>query len=168
MPLTHVAAALWLVGGLLLLQRRLSPRAALLRARKPMLTILSFVVLSRWLAAVGTPTALAGAMAAGFGGIARYGAPFLALLSGFIGGSNVGSNAMMMPLQATLGRLDGLPATLLPAVQNFTGAQASMFSPQVVGVFGGLAGVTPGPVWRIAWPVFVIVLLIGLASVAIG
>ncbi len=168
MPITHVAAALWLVGGLFLLQRRVSPRAALLRARKPVLTILSFVVLSRWLAAVGTPTALAGAMAAAFGGVARYGAPFLALLSGFIGGSNVGSNAMMMPLQATLGRLDGLPATLLPAVQNFTGAQASMFSPQVVGVFGGLAGVTPGPVWRIAWPVFVVVLLIGLASVAIG
>ncbi len=168
MPLTHVAVALWLVGALFLLGRGLSPRGAMLRARKPMLAILCFVVLSRWLAAAGTPAALAATMAAALGGFARYGTPLLALLSGFVAGSNVGSNAMMMPLQATLGRLDGLPATLLPAVQNFTGAQASMFSPQVTAVFGGLAGVTPGPVWRIAWPVFVIVLLIGLASVAAG
>ena len=168
LPLTHVAVALWAVAGLFLLLGRVSPGPALRRARRPALAILCFVVLSRWLAAIGTPAALAGALAAGLGGFARYGAPVLALLSGFVGGSNVASNAMMMPLQATLGRLDGLPATLLPSVQNFCGAQASMFSPQVAGVFGGLAGTTPGPIWRIAWPVFGLILVIGLLTVAIG
>ncbi len=168
LPLTHVAAVLWLVAVAVLVLRRRSPMAALRRARKPMLAILCFVVLSRWLAAAGSPAVLAATLAGALGGAARFGAPLLALLSGFVGGSNVASNAMMMPLQATLGRLDGLPATLLPAVQNFTGAQASMFSPQVTAVFGSLAGVTPGPVWRIAWPVFVVLLAIGLATVAAG
>ena len=168
LPLTHVAAVIWLVALLLLLLRRISPLASLRRARRPMLAILSFVVLSRWLFAAGTPAVLAGGLESLLGPFARYGTPLLALMSGFVGGSNVASNAMMMPLQAALGRLQGLPATLLPAVQNFTGAQASMFSPQVVGVFGGLAGVTPGPVWRLAWPVFVLLLVIGLATVALG
>lgn len=167
-PVTHVAVVLWLLGLTLLALQRRSPLAPLARGRKPALAILSFVVLSRWLGAAGTPTVLAAGLAAVMGGFARFGTPALALLSGFIGGSNVASNAMMMPLQASLGRLQGLPDTLLPAVQNFTGAQASMYSPQVTGVFGGLAGVTPGPVWRLAWPVFVLLLAIGLATVALG
>ena len=168
LPLTHVAALIWLVAAAILAVRRIPPWPSLRRARRPVLAILSFVVLSRWLAAAGTPAVLAGGMEALLGPFARYGTPALALLSGFVGGSNVASNAMMMTLQAALGRLQGLPASLLPAVQNFVGAQASMYSPQVVGVFGGLAGVTPGPVWRLAWPVFVILLVIGIASMAVG
>ncbi len=168
LPLTHVAVVIWLVAGGLLLARRIPPGPSLRRARRPALAILSFVVLSRWLFAAGTPAVLAAGLEAALGRFAQYGTPVLALLSGFVGGSNVASNAMMMPLQAALGRLQGLPADLLPAVQNFTGAQASMYSPQVVGVFGGLAGVRPGPVWRLAWPVFAILLAIGVASLVVG
>jgi lactate permease len=168
MPLNHVAVVLWLVAGGLLLHRTKSPGPALWRARRPALAILLFVLLSRFLAAAGVPAALAGAMAGALGPAAHYGAPLLALVSGFVGGSNVGSNAMLMPFQATLGQLAGLPATLLPAVQNFAGAQASMFSPQVTAVFGGLTGARPGAIWRLAWPVFPLIVAIGLATVALG
>ena len=51
---------------------------------------------------------------------------------------------MTMPLQATLGRLDGLPATKPAEAQDFTGTRASICSPMVVGVFGGLASVAVG------------------------
>ena len=107
-------------------------------------------------------------MAGVLGRWAHYGTPLLAVVSDFVAGSNVGSNAMLLPFQAMLGQLAGLPATLLPAVQNFAGAQASMFSPQMTAVFGALTGAKPGAIWRLAWPVFPLILAIGLAAVALG
>ena len=46
----------------------------------------------------------------------------MALLSGMVTGSNVGSNAALMPVQVALGAAAGLPPLLAPAIQNFAGA----------------------------------------------
>ncbi len=170
-PLNHVAVALWAAASVLLMVRRDRmgiARAALVRARGPALAILLFVALARWLAAAEVPTALAQALAGAFGPLALYASPLLAIISGFVAGSNVGSNSMLMPMQATLGRMAGLSQTLLPAVQNFTGAAATMYAPQLVSAYGSLAGARPGAIWRLAWPVYVIAAAIGAASVALG
>jgi len=55
-----------------------------------------------------------------------YTSPLLAIISGFGAGSNVGSNAMLMPMQ------------------NFTGAAATMHAPQLVSAYASLAGAWPG------------------------
>ena len=73
-----------------------------------------------------------------------------------------------MPLQGELGRLAGMHPAALPAIQN--GTLFLLLAPQVVGMVSALAGsgVTPAAIWRMAWPVAVISLAVGLAAVAIG
>ncbi len=74
---------------------------------------------------------------------------------------------MLMPMQATLGRMAGLPPTLLPAVQNVTAA-ATMYAPQPTSSYGGLAGARPGAIRRLTWPVYLIAAATGAVSVALG
>lgn len=173
LPLTHPMVALWLVA-LLLIRRRAGPLhaigAALRRWRRPGIAILLYVLLARWLAGAGIAAALAGALERGLGGAAPFAAPFLGMAGGFFSGSNVGSNSTMMAIQAALGGLFHLPPALLPAVQNFTGSACMMLSPQACAVAAGLAGggATPGRIWRLSWPAFIIVIAIGAAAVALG
>lgn len=170
LPVTHVAAGLWLVSGALLVRPGglALAGAALRRAGRPALTIALYVVLARWLADAGAPQALAGALAASAGPAAPYLAPVLAGLSGFFTGSNVGSNSALMPLQAELGRLSGLSPVLLAAVQNFTGSAFAMLSAQVCSAYAPLAGATPRQVWRLGWPALACAVMIGLVAVELG
>jgi len=143
-------------------------RAALLRARRPALALLMFVVLARSLANAGVPVALAQALVASFGSAAPFAAPLLAAAAGFFAGTNVGSNSAMMPLQAALGRAAGLGPLVLPALQN--GTLALVISPQLTAVASGLAGggVTASAVWRLTWPIVLISLLVGTVSIMVG
>ena len=143
-------------------------RAALLRARRPALALLMFVVLARSLANTGVPVALAQALVASFGSAAPFAAPLLAAAAGFFAGTNVGSNSAMMPLQAALGRAAGLGPLVLPALQN--GTLALVISPQLTAVASGLAGggVTASAVWRLTWPIVLISLLVGTVSIMVG
>lgn len=168
--LGHPLVALWTVSLILLVARRRDGAwSALRRGRRPALVILLYVILARWLIGTGAPTALAAALEGALGDLAPYAAPFVAALSGFIAGTNVGSNSIAMTLQAALGRLHGLDPVLLPAVQNFVGAAVLLLSPQVVGIAAGLAGERrAAPIWRLVWPIVPIALAIGLVSVAIG
>lgn len=171
LPLNHALVSIWLAALMLLpggVRGLHVITAALRRARRPAMALLSFVVLARVLSNAGIPVALAAALVAAFGSAAPFASPVLAVISGFFAGTNVGGNSAMMPLQAALGRASGLGLDVLPAIQN--GTLALVVSPQLVSVAAGLAGgqVTPASIWRIMWPVAVIALVVGIASIVIG
>ena len=174
-PLTHAAVVLWIASLTLLFRdghgaRRLA--TVLRRAARPALTILLYVVFARLMAASGTSTALATAFAGAFGTAAPYAAPLLGVAAGLVAGTNVGSNATMMPIQAALGRLAGLPAPLLPAVQNFTGSSSCLLAPQMLAVATALTPSSerpsPAAIWRLMWPALPATVAVGLAAVALG
>ncbi len=171
LPANHAMVAIILVA-LLVAALRPSPGRliadAMARAWRPALALLMFVLLSRFLSNAGIPQALAHALADLFGTAAPYASPLLAGISAFFAGTNVGSNSTMMPLQSELGRLAGMDPAALPAIQN--GTLFLLLAPQVVGMVAGLAGrgVLPAAIWRMAWPVALVSLAVGLAAVAIG
>lgn len=170
--ITHVAVVLWIVAGLLLVQRRdglARARGAFRRAWRPALVMLLYVVLARWLAGSGIAAALASAAAGALGPAAPYLVPPLGLVSGMVTGSNVGSNAALMPVQAALGRAAGLPEVLAPALHNFAGAAGAGMSFAVTALICGLLadGTRPAAIWRLLAPSILAVLAIGWVSVAV-
>lgn len=170
--LTHVAVVLWLVAALLLWRRpdgKASARAAFSRARKPVLAMLLYVILARWMAGSGASGALAEAAAAGLGDFAPYAVPLFGLVSGVVTGSNVGSNAALMPVQAALGAAAGLPALLAPAVHNFAGAAGAGMSFAVTALICGLLadGTKPAQLWRLLAPALASVALVAWLTLAL-
>ncbi|GAA0591556.1 hypothetical protein GCM10009416_32480 [Craurococcus roseus] len=169
-PLTHVAVVLWLVSAALLLRLPNGParaEAALRRAARPALAMLLYVVFGRVLAGSGVAAALASAAAGALGPLAPYAVAPMALLSGIVTGSNVGSNAALMPVQAALGRASGLPEALAPGVHNFAGGAGAGMSVGVLAMLCGLLadGTRPGQVWRLLAPSMALVVLLGCAAV---
>ena len=171
--LNHSAVALVLVAAAWLIAR--SDRLAVLRraasrARRPALAILSYVLFARVLVAAGIPARLASGLAGSLGASAAFASPLLASASGFFAGSNVGANSMVMPLQASLGRLSGADPVLLPSIQNFCATASMLVSPALVAIACGIAGegARPAAVWRLGWPIPLIAIAIGLAAVLLS
>jgi len=169
--LTHVAVVLWVVAlGLLWLHPdgAAAARTAFARARKPVLAMLLYVILARWMAGSGASAALAEAAAGGLGGLAPYAVPVLGLVSGLVTGSNVGSNAALMPVQAALGVAAGLPVLLAPALHNFAGSAGAGMSFAVTALICGLLadGTRPAQLWRLLAPSMLAVLAVGWAWIA--
>ncbi len=169
-PLTHVAVVLWLFSAALLLRRPDGAQraaAALRRAARPALAMLLYVVLGRILAGSGAASALAGAVVAVLGPLAPYAIAPMALLSGMITGSNVGSNAALMPVQAGLGQAAGLPAALAPGLHNFAGGAGAGMSVGALAMLCGLLadGTRPGQIWRLLAPSMALVLGLGCLTV---
>ncbi|MEV0082372.1 L-lactate permease [Saccharopolyspora sp. NPDC050642] len=77
-------------------------RAALARVGRPLLALTGFVVLGRLMADSGMIEQLGAAVATAPPLVIALAAPALGMLSGFLTGSNVGGNALMMPLQGQL------------------------------------------------------------------
>jgi lactate permease len=172
LPITHVAVVLWVFSlGLLLLRPRAAAAfaSAMGRARQPALAMLLYVLLGRWLAGAGIAASLAEAAATAMGPAAAYAMPVLGFVSGVVTGSNVGSNAALMPVQAALGRAAGLPPALAAGLHNFAGAAAAGMSFAVTAMVASLAGgaARPGAIWRLLLPSMLAVLLIGWAALAI-
>jgi lactate permease len=170
-PITHVAVVLWAVALVLLLLRGdgvALARGALARARRPVVAMLLYVVLARWLAGAGIAAALAGALAAALGPAAPFAVPVLGLAAGMVTGSNVGSNAALVPVQAALGQASGLPPLLAPALHNFAGSAGAGMSFAVTALICGLLadGTRPVQLWRLLAPSLAAVLLIGWLSLA--
>ncbi|WP_087924744.1 L-lactate permease [Streptomyces albireticuli] len=93
-------------------------RAALVRVGRPLLALTGFVALGRLMADSGMIGELGSAVAGSPALVIALVAPALGMLSGFITGSNVGGNALMMPLQERLAPGgDGLDAWFA-ALQN--------------------------------------------------
>jgi lactate permease len=171
LPANHAMVAIVVVALLVALMTPQPGRliaTGLTRAWRPALALLVFVLLSRFLFNAGVPQALAQAIAGALGPTAPFASPVLAGIAAFFAGTNVGANSTMMPLQSELGRLAGMDPAALPAIQN--GTLFLLLAPQVVGMIAGLAGrgVTPACIWRMAWPIAVVSLAVGLAAVAIG
>jgi len=165
-PITHVAVVLWVVStGLLLTRADGRPRglAALQRAQKPALAMLLYVTLGRWLAGSGIALALANALTEGKGDLAAYAITPLGFAAGMITGSNVGAKAALMPVQAALGQLLGLPVLLAPALHNFAGAAGAGMSIAGTAMLCALLadGTRPVQVWRLMLPSMALVMLFG-------
>ena len=171
-PVTHVAVVLLAVAAGLLLMRRdgLSrAKGALTRAARPALVLRLYVLLARVMAGSGATGALAQAAAGALGTAAPYAVPVLGLAGGMVTGSNVGSNAALMPVQQALGLAAGMPALLAPAVHNFAGAAGAGMSFAVTALVCGLLadGTRPPQVWRLLLPSMAAVILVGWATVAL-
>ncbi|NNH69919.1 hypothetical protein HLB23_08585 [Nocardia uniformis] len=100
-------------------------RAVLARVGRPLLALTGFVVLGRLMADSGMIGQLGAAVSAAPPLVVALAAPALGMLSGFVTGSNVGGNALMLPLQQQLAPT-GLD-TWFAAVQN-SGAGHAVFT----------------------------------------
>ena len=169
-PLSHVAIVLWLVAaGLLALRADGAARAvaALRRAQRPVVVMLLYVVLARWMVGSGMAGNLAEAAAGALGPLTPFALPVLGLATGIVTGSNVGSNAALMPVQAALGAAAGLPAILAPSLHNFAGSAGAGMSFAVTALICGLLadGTRPPAIWRLLLPSMALVVLVGWAMV---
>jgi lactate permease len=168
-PVTHVSLVLLAVA-LLLLARRAGAvalaRGAIKRGARPALIMLLYVLLARWMGESGATASLAREAAAALGPLAPYAVPPLGLMAGMVTGTNVGSNAAMMPVQYKLGLAAGLPPALAPGVHNFVGAAGAGMSFAVTAMICGLLadGTKPSALWRLLWPSLAAVLVIGWAA----
>ena len=175
-PLTHVAVVLALVAGGLLLARGglaqglMLGAGALARARRPALAMLLYVILGRWLAGGGVAAELAQALASGLGQAAPFAITPMALLSGIVTGSNVGSNAALMPVQAALGAAFGMPPALVAGLQSFAGGGGAGMSAAGLAMLCGLLadGTRPGQVWRLLLPSMAALLAAGTLMLLLG
>lgn len=171
-PITHVSLVLLAVA-LLLLARRAGAvalaRGAIKRGARPALIMLLYVLLARWMGESGATAALAREAAAALGPLAPYAVPPLGLMAGMVTGTNVGSNAAMMPVQYKLGLAAGLPPALAPGVHNFVGAAGAGMSFAVTAMICGLLadGTKPAALWRLLWPSLAAVLVIGWGAMAL-
>ena len=165
-PITHVAVVLWLVAFALLARHGdgwSRAATALRRAKRPAAAMLLYVLLGRWLAGSGVAQALAQALIEGKGALAAYAVVPMGFLGGFITGSNVGSNAALMPIQVALGQELGLPVLLAPALHNFAGGAGAGMSIAATAMLCALLadGTRPVQVWRLLLPSMALVMLMG-------
>ena len=170
-PITHVAVVLVLVSGALMAARgrlgRVAP--ALRRAGRPALAMLLYVVLGRCLAGGGIAAALGLALTQSLGPGAAYAILPMALLSGIVTGSNVGSNAALLPVQLALGARLGLDPALVAGLHGFAGGAGAGMGAAGLAMLCALLGdgTRPAAVWRLLLPSMAAVLGLGLAALLI-
>ncbi|RDD61433.1 hypothetical protein DRB17_13225 [Ferruginivarius sediminum] len=114
--------------------------AAWRAAWRPAAVTLVFVVMGRLTGASGMAGAMTETLVAAAGGTAVLASPAMGGLAGFLTGSNVASNAIMMPLQAQIAAHTGHPLTWLAAIQIASGNALTMFSPIRIAMGAALIG----------------------------
>jgi lactate permease len=120
----------------------------------PVLLMLLYVVLARWLGASGAAASLARALADATGpGLLPYVTPLLGAAGGFFAGTNVASNSILMPIQSALAEKQEFPAAFLPALQNFVGSAFCILAPMRIAATAALAadGTDDGDLYRRLW-----------------
>ncbi|KAA6214822.1 hypothetical protein CP973_37970 [Streptomyces albofaciens JCM 4342] len=115
-------------------------RAALTRAGRPLLALAGFVLLGRLMVDSGMIGALGAAVAAAPPLVIALAAPALGMLSGFITGSNVGGNALMMPLQQRLAPGGAGLDVWFAALQNSAAGHAVFTSLPMIMLILAVAG----------------------------
>jgi len=131
--------------------------------------MLLYVVLARLLGGSGAAASLAAALAAASGnGMLPFITPLLGAAGGFFTGTNVGSNSILMPIQAALAGKQALPHAFLPALQNFTGSAFCIIAPMRIAATAALAGGGIGgrALYRRLWWTGATALIAALAWVA--
>ncbi|NGN70507.1 hypothetical protein G5C51_42370, partial [Streptomyces sp. A7024] len=115
-------------------------RASLSRVGRPLLALTGFVVLGRLMADSGMIAELGEAVAGAPPLVIAAAAPALGMLGGFVTGSNVGGNALMMPLQERLAP-DGAGLDVwFAALQNSAAGHAVFTSLPMIMLILAVAG----------------------------
>lgn len=133
--------------------------------------ILAFILAGQVVSASGAAALLAGGAVGASGSLYPAAAPLVGALGGGLTGSNAGSNALFMPLQAQTATASGHSTLTLAALQNVAGSQATMLAPQRVvlaATAAGIAGKEAEVVRAVVPPVAVslaVLVLIGVFSV---
>ncbi|GAA2063652.1 hypothetical protein GCM10009801_07680 [Streptomyces albiaxialis] len=115
-------------------------RAAFGRVGRPLLALTGFVVLGRLMADSGMIGELGAAVAGAPPLVTAVAAPALGMLSGFLTGSNVGGNALMMPLQQRLAPDGAGLDTWFAALQNSASGHAVFTSLPMIMLILAVAG----------------------------
>ncbi|MEU7135969.1 L-lactate permease [Streptomyces sp. NPDC046261] len=115
-------------------------RAALARVGRPLLALTGFVALGRLMADSGMIAELGAAVAGAPPLVAALAAPALGMLSGFITGSNVGGNVLMMPLQERLAPSGAGLDAWFAALQNSAAGHAVFTSLPMIMLILAVAG----------------------------
>lgn len=138
-------------------------------ARIPLAVTLVFVIMAQIMASSGMAYQLAHAWSALAGSDAVLATPVFAAVAGFLTGSNVGSNAIMMPLQSALASHAAYDLHWLSAMQNTAGSNFTMLSAIRVAMGCALLKIAgqEQEVYRRAWPLGVMALSIFVILVAI-
>ncbi|ACL18336.1 L-lactate permease [Desulfitobacterium hafniense DCB-2] len=96
------------------------------------LSTIAFIGTSEIMAAAGMTTTLAQAAAAAFGSAFVLCSPLIGGFGGFLTGSNVASNAMLINLQVEVAKQIGVPPELFASMQNTSSSHMTMASPSRV------------------------------------
>ena len=171
LAITHVSVVVWGVSLALLLSRPGGAAAAgraLRRAARPAFVLLLYVLMARLMAASGAAAELARAAAAALGPAAPYALPPLAFVSGLVTGSNVASNAALLPVQAGIAEASGVPLRVAVAIHNAAGGLGAGTSFAVLALISGLLadGTRPRAIWRFLLPLALPMLVICWVAVA--
>lgn len=138
-------------------------------ARTPLAVTLIFVVMAQIMASSGMAYQLAHAWSVLAGRHAVLATPLFAAVAGFLTGSNVGSNAIMMPLQSALASHSAHDVHWLAAMQNTAGSNFTMLSAIRVAMGCALIKIAgqEQEIYRRAWPLGAMALSISVVLVAI-
>jgi lactate permease len=130
---------------------------------------LVFVVMAEIMVSSGMAHQLAQAWVGRAGSHAVLATPLFAAVAGFLTGSNVGSNAIMMPLQGALAAHSAHEVHWVAALQNTAGSSFTMLSATRVAMGAALLKITGQEhiVYRRAWPIGAAILTILLIAVSI-
>lgn len=109
--------------------------------RAPACVTLIFIVMAQLLVTSGVSAALAHAWAELTGPGAILISPVLSAVAGFLTGTNVASNSLLMPLQAAIASSTAVDERWLAAIQNTAGSNLTMLSPVRVAMAAALVGI---------------------------
>jgi len=131
-------------------------------AKIPIAVTLVYVVMAQFMGASGIAASLAQSWASITGNYAVFATPLFAAIAGFLTSSNIGSNAMVMPIQSGLASHGQYDLGWVAALQNTTGSNFTMLSAARVAMGCSLLGnkVTEHAVYARAYLLGVAVILI--------
>lgn len=105
-------------------------RGAISAAKIPVVVTIVFVVMAQIMTSAGIAGELAKSWEGLAGGtLAVLASPVFAAIAGFLTGSNVASNAMLMPMQTALSAHSTVSSHWIAAIQNTAGSNLTMLSP---------------------------------------
>lgn len=137
-------------------------------AKIPLAVTLTFVVMAQIMASSGIAFHLAHAWSTLAGNHAVLATPLFAAVAGFLTGSNVGANAIMMPLQSALANHAAYDVQWLSAMQNTAGSNLTMLSAIRVAMGCALLKITgqEHKIYSRVWPLGAVTLAILVVIVA--
>ena len=136
----------------------------------PALVTVVFVVMARWMNGAGVVAVVAARWTELAGPHALLGTPVFAGVAGFLTGSGVAANGMMLPLQLDLASHAGASPLWAAAIQNTAGAAMTMVSPIRVAMVATVAGQAGGEraIYRRIAPLALLVLVVTLGAAVIA